>query len=366
LQNLAWISFQRGATRDAEERLHESADMFAELGDWGGLGWALGLLAYVRYMQGRLDEAAELAEQIAVEGGETGNRWAVGMMNVLLANVSLWRGHGEECLRRGRQALTLFRDINDPWGEVQAAAPTARALASLGRFNEYLQLLAELDAAAHRVADPGFVRIGPTVAAAVAAQMGDAERALDNIAVDTEDALMANTAGNVDRALSYGLALMQNGRVDDALSWLEPAYAAVEEDGPLAALGGLMTIAYAAADRPDEALRVADAAAQVQGGTYSDRMWRRWGEGFARLRLGDAENGIAALDDADAIAAGTDSKIDQAIASMARTVGLESIGHPHATAAREDTDQRLAELGITGQGWAAVFNAARPVGAPSA
>ncbi|MDQ1519791.1 MAG: hypothetical protein QOI55_864, partial [Actinomycetota bacterium] len=154
LQNLAWISFQRGATHDAEERLHESADMFAELGDWGGLGWALGLLAFVRYTQGRLDEAAELAEQIAVEGGETGNRWAVGMMNVLLANVALWRGNGEECVKRGREALAMFRTISDPWGEVQAAAPTARALASLGRFSEYKQLLSELDAAANRVADP--------------------------------------------------------------------------------------------------------------------------------------------------------------------------------------------------------------------
>ena len=32
---------------------------FAELGDWGGLGWAYGLLAFVRYNQGRLEEAAD-------------------------------------------------------------------------------------------------------------------------------------------------------------------------------------------------------------------------------------------------------------------------------------------------------------------
>jgi class 3 adenylate cyclase/tetratricopeptide (TPR) repeat protein len=366
LQNLAWISFQRGATHDAEERLHDSADTFAELGDWGGLGWALGLLAYVRYSQGRLDEAAELAEQIAVEGGETGNRWAVGMMNVLLANVALWRGRGEECVERGRAALELFRAIHDPWGEVQAAAPTARALASLGRFPEYLQLLAELDAAAHRVADPSFARIGPTVAAAVAAQLGDANRALENVETEIDEDRDSMDVGNVDRALAYGNALMQHGRVDEALSWLEPPWAIANDDGPRAALGGLLAIVYAAAGRAPDALTVAETAEKIQGGTYSDRLWRRWGEGFALLQLGDVERGLAAIDDADAIAAETDSKIDQAIASLARAVALGAVGHGHAAAADVDARQRLEALGVTGYGWERVFAiAARPVSAPS-
>ena len=56
-------------------------------------------------MQGRLDEAAELAEQIAVEGLETGNRWAVGMMDVLLADVALWRGRSSDAVKQGRDAI---------------------------------------------------------------------------------------------------------------------------------------------------------------------------------------------------------------------------------------------------------------------
>src|SRR5205823_4066864 len=82
LQNLAWISFTHGNIPLTEKRLEESADLFGELGDWGGLGWAYGLLAFVRYNQGRLDEAAAIAEHIAIEGRETGNRWATGMMKV--------------------------------------------------------------------------------------------------------------------------------------------------------------------------------------------------------------------------------------------------------------------------------------------
>ena len=116
--------------------MQESAELFGELGDWGGLGWAFGLLAFVRYMQGRLDEAAELAEQIAVEGLETGNRWAVGMMDVLLADVALWRGRTREAVHEGRNAMKLFQDIDDGWGEIQASAPVVRALAELGEREE--------------------------------------------------------------------------------------------------------------------------------------------------------------------------------------------------------------------------------------
>ncbi len=98
-------SRSRTATsRRAESRLEESADLFGELGDWGGLSWAYGLLAFVRYNQGRLEEAAAIAEHISIEGRETGNRWAVGMMNVLLANVALWSGRTRECAERGGEA----------------------------------------------------------------------------------------------------------------------------------------------------------------------------------------------------------------------------------------------------------------------
>jgi hypothetical protein len=287
------------------------------------------------------------------------------MMNVLLANVAMWRGNAEEGVKRGREALLLFRGINDAWGEVQAAAPTARALASLGRFKEFLQLLSELNAAAQRVADPSFARIGPTIAGAVATQAGEAERALQKLVVDDDDAKNTGRAGNVDRALAYGGALMQNDRVDEALTWLEPAYALADEDGPRAALGGLLTIVYAAAGRAADAVSVADATAEVQGGTYSDRMWRRWGEGYARLQLGDTEGGLAALDDADATTAATDSKVDQAVTALARAIALEAIGHVDAVAARVDAMERFAELGVTGYGWERVFTTAgRHIPAP--
>ena len=51
-QNLAWIAFYRGEQDVAEARLNDSIALFADIGDWGGLGWSLGLMAWVQYAQG--------------------------------------------------------------------------------------------------------------------------------------------------------------------------------------------------------------------------------------------------------------------------------------------------------------------------
>ena len=145
LQNLAWISFSHGDIPQAENRLEESADLFGELGDWGGLGWAYGLLAFVRYNQGRLDEAAALAEHIAIEGRETGNRWAVGMMDVLLAQRrAVERAHGASASSAAASAIALFQEIGDRWGEMMSTASVVRALAELGRREESETCLARL------------------------------------------------------------------------------------------------------------------------------------------------------------------------------------------------------------------------------
>jgi tetratricopeptide (TPR) repeat protein len=195
--------------------------------------------------------------------------------------------------------------------------------------------------------------------------MGDVDRALQNAEQLGMDTLHGLDMGNSDRALAYGSTLMQSGRPAEAIELLESWFAVCTDDGPRAALGGLLALAYAADGRADDALRTAASVEDVQGGTYSDRMWRRWGEGFACLQRGDTERGLAAIDDADAIAAETDSRVDQAIASLARAVALSSAGHPHAVAAREDAGGRLAALDITAAGWDTVFTMAAAHVAPS-
>ena len=178
MQNLAWISFSHGNIPLTEKRLEESADLFGELGDWGGLGWAYGLLAFVRYNQGRLDEAAAIAEHIAIEGRETGNRWAVGMMDVLLANVALWTGRTRECIERGNDAIELFQEIGDRWGECMATGSVIRAHAELGQDDEYAAGLERFRDVSSQMPDEGMRTFPDVIDACVELQRGNPERAL--------------------------------------------------------------------------------------------------------------------------------------------------------------------------------------------
>ena len=92
LQNLASIAFFRNDSARAEDRLDRSVTVFPELGDYGGLNWCEGIRAWVRFTQGRLEEAEALAYEQLSETETTGNRWVAGILYLLLANLALWRG----------------------------------------------------------------------------------------------------------------------------------------------------------------------------------------------------------------------------------------------------------------------------------
>jgi class 3 adenylate cyclase/tetratricopeptide (TPR) repeat protein len=353
LQNVAWISFSRGDAATAERRLQESAELFGELGDWGGLGWAFGLLAFVRYMQGRLDEAAELAEQIAVEGTETGNRWAVGMMDVLLADVALWRGRTQEAVHQGNTALALFQDIEDAWGEIQASAPVVRALAELGRREESEAALERMRAIAARVPSEGMQSIPDVVQANILLQYGHASEAA--LLLSPRDPLLKEI-GATDHTAAYGLLLLQLGRIDEAIELLAPEYERAEYDGVAMSVGSRLAIAYAAADRADDALRIAGELQERAGGTYHDRLLALWAEAAACVQTGGEAR--AAVDAAHAIATTTDAPLEHAIAALARAKVSEALGDPDSPEMCADANRQMEALGITGEGWSTLLTRA--------
>jgi class 3 adenylate cyclase/tetratricopeptide (TPR) repeat protein len=353
LQNVAWISFSRGDASTAERRLQESAELFGELGDWGGLGWAFGLLAFVRYMQGRLDEAAELAEQIAIEGLETGNRWATGMMDVLLADIALWRGRTRDAVHEGRNAVKLFQDIGDGWGEVQASAPVVRALAELGDREESEATLARMREVANKLPSEGMQSIPDVVQANIMLQYGDPDAAVRLLSPRDPE---LQDFGNTDHDAAYGLLLLQLGRVDDAIALLEPQYSAAEYDGVAMNMGSRLALAYAAARRPVDALRVVRELQDRAGGTYHDRLLGLWAEAAACVQSGGEAR--AAVDAAHAIASATDAPLEHALAELARAHVLRAIDDPDAAEIRVDADRQLARLGITGAGWTTIFDLA--------
>ncbi len=353
LQNVAWISFSRGDAGTAEHRLQESAELFGELGDWGGLGWAFGLLAFVRYMQGRLDEAAELAEQIAVEGLASGNTWAVGMMDVLLADIALWRGRSADAVREGRAALQRFREIGDRWGETQASAPVIRALAELGLREESEACLARLREIVQFLPSEGMQRVPDIVQSNVLLQYGDPEAA----AVLLGDANLGEMEiGSTDLSAAYGLMLLQLGRAEEAIAVFEPAYVAAEFDGVAMNMGSRLALAYAVQRQPDDALRIIAELQERAGGTYHDRLVALWAEAAARRQTGADPR--AAVDAAHAIATTTDAPLEHAIAAHVRAHVLEVIGAPDAVELRADANRQLDALDITGSGWSTIFRLA--------
>lgn len=354
LQNLAWIAFSRGDPATAERRLQHSAELFGDLGDWGGLGWAFGLLAFVRYQQGRLAEAAELAVQIAAEGVDAGNRWAVGMMHVLLANVALWTGRAADALRDAREAIALFEEIADRWGETQARAPAARALAELGRDVEAMECIERMRAVATTLPDAGMADIPVVVEAGIALQYGEPDRA---------ERLLGGTRrrddgyGTADRQGTLALVLLQQARVDEAVAVLEPGYAAAQYDGAALSMGSRLALGYAAAGRTGDARRVLGELAQRDGGTYHDRIVALWADACVRFRDGSGDV-RAPVDAAHAIAAGTDAPLEHAIAAHVRALVLTALCTDDATAARTEADRLLAGLGVVGEGWTVLVNAA--------
>ena len=319
LQNLAWISFTKGDIPHAEERLQQSANTFAELGDWGGLSWAYGLLAFVRYNQGRLEEAAALAEHIAIDGRETGNRWAVGMMDVLLANVRLWSGQMNESVARGREAIALFQEIGDRWGEVMATGPVVRALAELGRDAEYADTLAHYRSISRDMPDEGMRTFPEVMESLVDLQQGrpDAAQAiLETLDIGDASGSESGQLGFADGCAAIGLALLQLGKVDGAIDVLERGYAFVTEDGPAMSIGSRLALAYAAAQRTDDADTVVADVQRRAGGTFSDRVLALWAESFVRTQQGRPD-ARAAIDAAYEIAVATDAPLEHTIAALA-------------------------------------------------
>jgi len=356
LQNLAWIAFTRGHPEQAEERINQSAAVFAEIGDWGGLSWALGLLAWVRYNQGQLAEAEQLASDVLREGSESADRWANGMMGVLLANVAMWTGRPTVAIERSRAARLLFQEIGDRWGEVQSIAPAARAYGCLGRVDEAEALHAEVAAFTADLGDRGLVAIPAVVAGALAAHLGDAERAQREYQTGIDAWTDEQSIATQETRVGMSRALLQRGDVEGALSQLD--IPRDDTDALLVASGGVEAMVLAAAGQPDRAIALTDRANALPIGSYLDHLESWMARGLACAQLGDDECAHEACATALALADGTESPLDQALARLAHSHALGALDDPEAEAAGAEARARLNALGLRAAGWETAFHLA--------
>lgn len=361
LQTLALVSFFNGVSELAETRLNEAGTLFADLGDWGGLSWSLGLLAWLRYTQGRFSEAERLATG-AREDLVGGDDWALGMMHVLLANIALWRGRPADAISQAQPAQTVFEDLDDAWGLLQALLPIARAELCLGHLDAALAVNEEMEPVGKRLAGSPSEQLGALLRAQLLVHAGDPDalEAVHAIGVEL-DALFAL---GPEYATVDGLAALQRGDIEHAFAALEETGGEHRWHAPSPAAGIALALAYATAGRTDDAIALCGELEPLAV-SYLDELQLGVAFGFALIQRGDTSDGLARLDATVALADASGSILDRALVRLAAASARESTGDREGPAARAEAEAALDGMGIPATGWRHLFTAAAGAPAPA-
>ncbi len=351
LQNLAWISFSRGRMDEAEERVRRSAETFAAAGDWGGLQITNGLLAWIRADQGHFDEAEALASEMAADAERAGNRWSLATAHSLLANLALWQGRAREAKELAISARGAFSALGEPWGRMQTYLPEARALACLGDLDAAYARLAEWEQSGQEFTRRTSRGLPTIVASSIAAQAGDAERALAEAERADQDAHQDQLLGATERDVARGIALLLHGRAHEAREFLARRHERSPGSAHRVPVDAALALALTAEDDISQAIALVALRVEDVGLAYLDRVHGGIALGAALARKREPVPAIAAVDAAVEVADETESVLDQAVARLCRAVILEVLEDDAAGAARAEATTQLAALGIDAAGW---------------
>ena len=249
----------------------------------------LGLLAYVEFFLCHFDVAERLAAQVANEAEERGDTWAAAMMQTLQANLRLWQGRLDEAATLAETARKRFRKLEDRYGLSQAMAPLVRAQTALGRSAAALRTEEELFAISE-IAPVGTQRVA-----------GDRRRGDDRgdgaVAAAQATRAIAESGGVPPAAQAWeplillAMALAQCDRLDEAIAAIE-SLPDPEWDHPFAhAVGSLLCgMAHDAEESLEHAVAVLD---QEGTSSYLDQVMAHVGAATADARLGDDAAAIA-------------------------------------------------------------------------
>jgi tetratricopeptide (TPR) repeat protein len=310
----------------------------------------------VRFNQGQLADAEQLASDVLRDGSEATNRWASGMMGVLLANVALWTGRPAAAIERAQDARRLFQEIGDRWGEVQSIAPIARALGCLGRLDEAEAIYSEVATFTEQIGDSTLVALPAVIAGALAAHIGDAERARREYAIGIGDRIDDESIVTHETRVGMSRAQLQCGNVEGALARLDAPRG--DSDALLVASAGVEAMVFAAAGQPERAVALTDRVSTISVGSYLDHLEAWMARALACAQLGDEacarEAGATALALADA----TESPLDQALARLAQAHVLAALDDSEAETVRTEARSRLDALGLAATGWETAFRLA--------
>ncbi|WIM96265.1 adenylate/guanylate cyclase domain-containing protein [Actinoplanes oblitus] len=310
LQNLAWVTTTRGDFAGTDAVLGRAARLFAELGDPVGRSWLRGTTAFARLLAGRLQEARRLARIFLPFGDRVGEGWAVGTLRVVEAYAAAELGDLGAADSQARRAYREFQEVADDWGCGLAMVVRGAIARGLGEFDHAADLLGDALWFADKTGHPlllgmagtlhGFValqrgdlataeadarrvmtavephnalapaQVGPRVLLAEArTRAGDAATAIGLLAPIASDTSSPSLLFSRRHALaSYASALLAEGRVESALTWIERARDVQAEDvrsGVVAAM--VRARVLAAADRCAEARASAEEAVRLAHST---------------------------------------------------------------------------------------------------
>ena len=310
--------------------------MFSELGDQFGMGWSRGLLAWVRYNEGNFEEAEALAE-LAI-GGRDSDKWAHGMMLVLLANLRLWRGRGKAALPLANEARALFQSIGDHYGRAMALAAASRSLAAVGDVAEV-----KGTRRGHGRRRPYcFGEDGREHCRRRVPDLGDGDRAsTSSIAAET---IRRKPGARRPRVDGEHRPRLPPGRekVDEALTLLEGA----AEQSPTARTPAeRVRAASAAIGEPENAIGLADAAESFSGASYLDHNTAGAARVLALAKMGDESAARKALDAATAFIDSTDDQLARRVTRLAGAEALACLGDESAGELRTTTQAELIAMG---------------------
>ncbi|MFF5082230.1 adenylate/guanylate cyclase domain-containing protein [Actinoplanes sp. NPDC000266] len=310
LQNLAWVTTTRGDFAGTDAVLGRAARLFAELGDPVGRSWLRGTTAFARLLAGRLQESRRLARVFLPFGDRVGEGWAVGTLRAVEAYAAAELGELAEADGEARRAYRDFNAVADDWGRGLALVVRGAIARGLGEFDHAFDLLTDALGYADKTGHPlllgmagtlrGFVslhrgdlaqaeadarrvmtavephnplapaQVGPRVLLAEARlRAGDAATAIGLLAPIATDTGTPSLLFSRRHALaSYAGALLADGRVDTAMTWIGRAREVPAEDvrsGVLAAMVHARVLA--AAQRYDEAREAAEEAVRLASST---------------------------------------------------------------------------------------------------
>jgi ATP/maltotriose-dependent transcriptional regulator MalT len=250
----------------------------------------LGLLAYVEFFLCHFDVAEDLAEQVAKEAEERGDAWAAAMMQTLQANLRLWQGRLDEAATLAELARKRFRKLEDRYGLSQAMAPLLRSQTALGRTAAALRTEEELFALSETAP------AGPNPLLAIAGagmHRGDGALAANN-ATRAIAEMRASGSEAWEPMILLSMALAQCDRLDEAIATIE-SLPDPEWDHPFAHAVGSLVLGMQ--HEPEQALRHANAVLEdPEASSYLDRVMAHVGAAAALARLGDAAAAAAMVD----------------------------------------------------------------------